>query len=137
MQLTRIDRWLKEKFVYEIQILTLRQAEETPRGVREMELPEKVGRRFKFLYTTNKADSAETLLKHLRENNQMFTTKVVDKDAWWVQFVAPEGKSPTWYLVSVFLLMASLTPVVVWVRGLIQSPAFMDNMKEALELLKG
>ena len=137
MQLTRIDRWLKEKFVYEIHILTLRQGEDVPRTVREIELAEKPGRRFKFLYTTGDAEAAERLLTNLKENNQMFTTRVVDKDAWWVQFIAPEGRSPTWYVVSVFLLMGGLTPVVVWVRGLIRSPEFMKNLEGALEILKG
>ncbi len=137
MQLTRIDRWLKEKFVYEIQILTLRQAEDVPAGIREVDLPEKPGRRFRYLYITSKAQAAERLLKNLKEQNQMFTTKVVDKDAWWVQFIAPEGRSPTWYVASVCILMAALTPVVVWLRGLLQDPEFLKNAAESLETLKG
>ena len=137
MQLTRIDRWLKEKFVYEIQILTLRGAEDVPGGIREMVLPEKPGRRYRFLYTTNNASAAEALLERLKEQNQMFTTKVVDKKGWWVQFIAPEGKSPTWYVTSVFILMGILTPVVIWLRGLIQDPEFIKNAKETLEILKG
>ncbi len=137
MQLTRIDRWLKEKFVYEIQILTLRPAENVPRGIRVTNLPELAGRRYKHLYTTGRAKAAEALLKRLKEENQMFTTKVVDKDAWWVQFIAPEGKSPTWYVVSVFLLMLGFTPVVIWVRGLINDPEFIENMKGTLEIIKG
>ncbi len=67
----------------------------------------------------------------------MFTTKVVDKEAWWVQFIAPEDKSVTWYLVSVFLLMGALTPVVIWVRSLIDSPDFQQNVRDALEVIKG
>lgn len=137
MQLTRIDRWLKEKFVYEIQILTLRNSENVPRRVIETELPEKPGRRFKFLYRTSDADAAERLLTDLRENNQMFSTKVVDKDAWWVQFIAPEGKSPTWYVTSVFVLMGMLTPVVIWIRGLLQSPEFLKNFAEAMQIIQG
>ena len=137
MQLTRIDRWLKEKFVYEIQILTLREADKVPAGVRVIDLPEKPGRRFKHLYTTSRPQAAERLLASLKEQNQMFTTKVVDKDGWWIQFIAPEGKSPTWYVTSVFLLMGILTPVVIWLRGLLQSPEFIKNVKESLEILKG
>ncbi|MFK7851110.1 MAG: hypothetical protein AB8D78_09045 [Akkermansiaceae bacterium] len=137
MQLTRLDRWLKEKFVYEIQILTLRRAEDLPKGIRETELPDKVGRRFKFLYQTNRSKAAETLLTNLKENNQMFSTKVVDKDAWFVQFVAPEAKSVTWYLVSVFVLMGAFTPVVIWMRSLLNNPEFMKNLEGAKEILKG
>ena len=137
MQLTRLDRWLKEKFVYEIQILTLRPAEEVPRGIRVLDLPEKPGRRYRHLYTTGNGEKAERLLSSLKENNQMFTTKIVDKEAWWVQFIAPEGKSPTWYLVSVFIFMGALLPVVIWLRGLLQDPEFIKNAKESIEILKG
>ena len=137
MQLTRIDRWLKEKFVYQIQILTLRPCGDVPSGVKENELPEKPGRRFKFLYTTGNSAAADRLLTGLKEENQMFNTKVVDKEAWWVEFVAPEGKSVTWYLISAFVLMALLTPVVIWVRGLLQSPEFMKNLEDAKKVLEG
>ncbi|WP_411827115.1 hypothetical protein [Luteolibacter sp. AS25] len=137
MQLTRIDRWLKEKFVYEIHILTLRPVEYLPRGIRTIDLPEKPGRRYKHLYTTSNAKMAQVLLTDLKENNQMFSTKVVDKDDWWVQFIAPEGKSATWYVVSVFILMGLATPFVVWIRGLLSDPEFIKNAKESLEILKG
>lgn len=137
MQLTRIDRWLKEKFVYEIQILTLRSCAEIPSRIREIELPEKPGRRYRFLYTTSDSGAAEKLLNNLKEQNQMFTTKVVDKEGWWVQFIAPEGKSPTWYVVSVVLFMAALAPLVIWLRSLLNDPEFIKNAKESLEILKG
>ena len=137
MQLTRIDRWLKEKFVYEIHILTLRKGENVPRTMREIELAEKPGRRFRFLYTTGDAEAAERFLNELKENNQMFTTRVKDKEAWWVQFIAPEGKSPTWYVVSVFLLMGALTPVVIWGRGLLHNPEFMKNLEGVKDILRG
>jgi hypothetical protein len=137
MQLTRFDRWLKETFVYQIQILTLSPCGKVPHGVREIELPEKPGRRFKHLYTTGSNEAADKLLAELKEGNQMFTTKVVEKEAWWVEFIAPADKSVTWYLTSVFVTMAALTPVVIWVRSLIRSPEFMKNMEEAVEILKG
>jgi len=137
MQLTRLDRWLKDKFVYQIQILTLRPCGEVPGGVKEIELPEKPGRRFKYLYTTGNSAAAEKLLTELKEGNQMFSTKVVDREAWWIQFIAPEGKSATWYLVSVFATMGLLTPFVIWVRGLLQNPEFMKNVEEAKKILEG
>lgn len=137
MQLTRLDRWLKDKFVYQIQILTLSRCEDVPGGIKEIELPEKPGRRFKFLYTTGNSTAAEKLLTGLKEGNQMFSTKVVDREAWWVQFIAPEGKSATWYVVSVFATMGLMTPVVIWVRSLLQSPEFMKNLEDAKRIMEG
>lgn len=136
MQLTRIDRWLKETFVYQTQILTMRPVEKTPKGMRRIDLPNKPGRRFKHLYTTSKSKVAHAFIKDLKENNQMFNTSIVDKDAWWVEFIAPEARSPTWYVVSVFLLMGILAPVVIWVRGLIQDPEFMKNLEGVKEIIR-
>jgi hypothetical protein len=137
MQLTRIDRWLKVKFVYETQILTLRPVDETPKGIKRVDLPDKPGRRFKYLYKTSKQKVVNQFLTKLKEDNQMFNTSIVDKDTWLAQFVAPEGKSPTWYVVSVFCFMGILAPVVSWVMGLIKDPKFIENMKGAMEIIKG
>lgn len=137
MQLTRFDRWLKTKFVYETQILTLRPVENTPKGMKRIDLPDSPGRRFKHLYKTNKAKVAATFINELKEENQMFSTSVVDRDTWLAQFVAPENRSPTWYLVSVFCLMSLLAPIVSWVRDLIRSPEFMENMRGVMDIIKG
>jgi hypothetical protein len=137
MQLTRIDRWLKVKFVYETQILTLRPVEHTPKGMRRVDLSDTPGRRFKHLYKTSKPKVADKFLTALKEDNQMFSTSVVDKDTWLAQFVAPEGKSPTWYVVSVFFLMSALAPIVSWLRDLIKDPEFLENMKGVMDILKG
>lgn len=136
MQLTRIDRWLKVKFVYEMHILTLRPVEHTPKGIKRIDLPDVPGRRFKHLYKTTKPKIADKFLTALKEDNQMFSTTVVDRDTWLAQFVAPDGKSPTWYVVSVFCLMGLLAPIVSWGRDLIKDPEFIENMKGVMELLK-
>lgn len=137
MQLTPIDHWLKVKFVQETHILTLRPLEKTPKGIRRIDLPQKPGRRFNYLYKSNKPKAIDQFLTTLKNDNQMFSTSVVDKDTWLAQFLAPEGKSPTWYVVSVFCLMGLLAPVVSWLRGLINDPKFIENFKEALEIMKG
>ncbi len=136
MQLTRFDRWLKTKFVYETQILTLRPSEVTPKGMKRIDLPDSPGRRFKHLYKTTKVKVAEKFINGLREENQMFSTTVVDRDSWIAQFVAPENRSPTWYVVSVFSLMGLLAPIVSWVRDLVLSPEFRENMRGVMELIK-
>ncbi len=137
MQLTPIDRWLKVKFVQEVHILTLRPTEHTPKGIRRIDLPKSPGRRFNHLYKSSKPKAVNKFLTMLKDDNQMFSTSVVDKDTWLAQFVAPEGKSPTWYVVSVFCLMGVLAPVASWLRDLIKDPEFIENFKGAMEIMKG
>ena len=105
--------------------------------MRRVDLEEKPGRRFKHLYITASAKVAESFLEKLKQNNQMFSTKVVDKQGWWVEIIAPEAKSPTWYVVSVIILMAGLAPVLIWLRSLTRDPEFMENLRGVLEIFKG
>ena len=59
MQLTRFDRWLREKFVYETHIQTLRPPETVPAGMRVVELPDVPGKRYKHLFVTGSSKVAD------------------------------------------------------------------------------
>jgi hypothetical protein len=136
MQLTRFDRWLREKFVYELHIHTLRPPESVPRGVRSIELPDVPGRRFKHLFTTRSSKAADALILQLKENNQMYQTQIVDREAWYVPFVAPKGKSVTWWLFSVIVIATTSVSVLLYIKGLLSDPEMRKNLLEALELFK-
>jgi hypothetical protein len=137
MQLTRFDRWLREKFVYETHIHTLRAPETLPSGIQAVELPEVPGKRYKHLFIASDSRVADELIRQLKENSQMYTTQVVDRDAWYVPFIAPKEKSVTWWLFSVFLMAVGIFFVLLYLKGLIQDPEFRENFMDALKLLKG
>lgn len=137
MQLTRFDRWLREKFVYELHIQTLRPPESLPHGIRVVDLPDAPGRRFKHLFIVRDNKAADELVRSLKENNQMYNAQVVDRDAWYVPFVAPKEKSVTWWLFSTAVIIVAVFFALLYVKGLAQDPEFRKNFGEALELLKG
>lgn len=137
MQLTSFDRWLREKFVYETHILTLRPCEKVPKGIKQCELPEKAGRRYKHLYSTGNAKAADLLIHNLKENSQMFTTQIVNKKAWYTKFLAPDGKSPTWWLVSFVFIFISIAAAGFWLNNLLSDPEVRKNLLDSLEILKG
>jgi hypothetical protein len=137
MQLTRFDRWLREKFVYELHIQTLRPPESLPHGIRVVDLPEAPGRRFKHLFIARDNKAADELVRSLKENNQMYSAQVVDRDAWYVPFVAPKEKSVTWWLFSTAVIIVAVFFALLYVKGLAEDPEFRKNFGEALELLKG
>ena len=137
MQLTRFDRWLRETYVYETHIQTLRPPEEVPAGVRVVELPDVAGKRYKHLFVADSSKLADELIHHLKENGQMYTTQIVDRDAWFVPFIAPKDKSVTWWLVSVAVISTSVFFALLYVKGLVADPEFRENFAEALKLLKG
>ena len=137
MQLTRFDRWLREKFVYETHIQTLRPPETVPAGVRVIDLPEVPGKRYKHLFVAGSSKLADELINQLKESGQMYTTQIVDRDTWFVPFIAPKDKSVTWWLMSVVVISISVFFVLLYIKGLVADPEFRKNFAEALKLLKG
>jgi len=137
MQLTRFDRWLREKFVHEIHVYSLRPPEMMPGGVRAEELPDTPGRRFRHRYVVRNTRAAEALIDSFKEHNQMFTTRVVDRKAWYVPLVAPEDKSVTWWLLWVVLSAFGLFTLGQAIRSLWLNAEFRENFMEALEILQG
>ncbi len=136
MQLTRLDRYLRSRFVYETHIYTLRLPASIPAGAIAEELPDTPGRKFRhrFILRSDKAVSA--LITELRDGNQMFTTRVVDREAWYVPLLAPHGKSVTWWLI-----WAGVTAVIVF--GLVflgkmfwANAEVRKNVAEALKLFQ-
>lgn len=137
MQLTRFDRFLREKFVYQTHIQTLRPSEVLPKGIHVVDLPDAPGKRYKHLYIAKSSKTADALISYLKENGQMYTTQIVDSDAWFVPFIAPKEKSVTWWLISFFVISTCVFFALVYLKGLVQNPEFKKNFFDALEILKG
>ena len=109
MQLTKFDRWLREKFIYQTHIYTMRLPESAlPAQVLIEELEETPARRYRYRLVVNAKQDLETLLAALRKGNQMFTTRVVETNPWYKPIIAPKGKSfffrIFWWVVVVVLV---------------------------------
>lgn len=136
MQLTRFDRWLREKFVYETHIQTLRPPEGVPGGLQMVNLPDMPGQRYKHLFVARSNRLADALIHQLKENGQMYTTRVVDRKAWFVPILAPQGKSVTWWIFSLVVISISVISGLFYLKGFVDDPEFRKNFLEALEILK-
>ncbi len=137
MQLTRFDRWLRTKFVYETHIYTMRELADPPESVAGYKLPDKQGQRFHYKYVTRSEPIAEEIIRKLNAENMMFNTRVVNRKGWHVRFLAPDGKSPTWWLVSFFAIIVSMVSLVRYAIYMWKKPGVRENIMEALEILKG
>jgi len=67
----------------------------------------------------------------------MYTTQIVDRDAWFVPFIAPKDKSLTWWLFSVALISVASFFALLYLKSLIEDPEFRKNFMEAVKLFKG
>ena len=136
MQLTRLDRYLRERFVYETHVYTLRLPESIPAGAIAEELPETPGRKFRHRFILRDDKAVGALIENLRNANQMFTTRVVDREAWYVPLIAPHGKSVTWWLIWAVVTAAALFGVVYVAKIAWANEELRKNAAEALELFK-
>ncbi len=136
MQLTRFDRWLREKYVYETHIHTLRPPESLPAGIQTRDIPDVPGKRYKHLFVATRSSDADQLISELRENSQMYTTQIVDRKDWYVPFIAPKNKSVTWGLFSLAIISISLFVSLVYLKSLAEDPVFRKNFMEALKLFR-
>ena len=94
MQLTPIDRWLRERFIYQTHVYTVRLPESGLSGqVTIEELEESPSRRYRYRLVVNAKRDLESLLTALRSGNQMFATRIVETDPWYRPIIAPKGKS--------------------------------------------
>lgn len=137
MQLTRFDRWLREKFVYETHIRTLRPLESVPGGVRAIKLPEKPGQRYRHLFIARSSKDADAVIQQLKKNSQMYKTQIVDRDAWYIPLIAPKDKSVSWWLISLVVFTISGASVVLYIKNLLSDPMLRKEILEALQILQG
>ena len=136
MQLTHFDRWLREKFVYQTHILTLRPPTSLPKGIRAVTQSSAGDSRYKFLFIPKNGKASDQLIRQLKHDGQMYMIRVVNRDAWFVPFLAPKGKSPTWWLISTTVIAAGVIYVLYLLKGLAEDPVFRKHFMEALDTLK-
>ena len=137
MQLTRFDRLLREHFVYETHIKTLRAPDSVPKGIRVEQLPDIPGVRYKHLFIARNSKLADSFIASLREDNLMFFTTMVDRKAWFVPWIAPNNKSLTWRLAWIVLAATSAFYVISYLVALLSQPEVRQMFAEAIEVLKG
>ncbi|MCW1915119.1 hypothetical protein OJ996_16150 [Luteolibacter sp. GHJ8] len=136
MQLTRLDRYLRERFVYETHVYTLRLPESIPAGAIAEELPDSPGRKFRHRFILRNDKAVGALIESLRNGNQMFTTRVVDREAWYVPILAPQGKSVTWWLIWAAASGLGIFGLVRVAQAAWANEELRRNVAEALQLFK-
>jgi len=138
MQLTKLDRWLREKFVLETHIYTMRPPSRPPAAVRYEELPDKPGRRFKHLFVLRSNKDVDNFIARLKADSQMFTTRVVNRKDWYVPYLAPENnKSVTWWVVGKIVLVWSLIGIGWLGFHFWDNPETRANIMDSLRIFKG
>lgn len=137
MQLTKLDRWLKERFIYETHIFTLRLPEGgLPRGVRVEEVDSKMSGDYRHKLVIHNNNLADRVLVILKENQLMYATHVVEGKHWYNERIAPHGKSFTFRWILRFIAL-----VLICVAGwcgflLLNNPELIATFKDTVKEIK-
>ncbi len=137
MQLTRFDRWLRRRFVYEIHVQTLRLPSEVPPNIRMIELPEVPGKRFRYLFIIRDDRLAEKFIRQLKEENLMSSTVVIDRKGWHVKWVAPEDGSVFWTIAWIIVGSIAGFFTVRYIYSLATNPEVIEMFRDAFKTLRG
>ncbi|BDS08503.1 hypothetical protein NT6N_35430 [Oceaniferula spumae] len=137
MQLTKIDRWLKEKYIYETHILTLRLPEGgLPRGVRVEPIDGVRSSDYRHKLIIKDNETAQRVISLLKENHLMHATHVVEGKHWYNKRLAPDGRSFTYQWI-IRGITAVLICVALWGGWLLlQNPVLQSTLKDTYEELK-
>ena len=136
MQLTLLDRWLKERFIYETQIFTLRIPDELPSGAEVDEVEQKKSGNYRHRITVKDNKIADQVLVCLKENQIMHATHVVEGNYWYNKHISPKGKSFTYMWILRFFTMSFISLAVYGVVLLIQNKELMATIMDTINELK-
>ena len=137
MQLTKLDRWLKERFIYETHIFTLRLPEgELPSGVRVEEVEQNKSGDYRHRIMIKDNEIAENVMKLLKEDHIMHATHVVEGENWYNQRIAPEGKSFTYRWILRFFSLIMMCAGAYGAFKLSQNEELRSTIMDTIEELK-
>ncbi len=137
MQLTKLDRWLKERFIYETHIFTLRLPEREAAQWCEIEdVEQNKGGDYRHRIMIKDNEIAQNVMKLLKEDHIMHATHVVEGKNWYNQRIAPEGKSFTYRWILRFISIIIAVAGAYGVFKLSQNEELRSTIMDTIEELK-
>ncbi len=139
MQLTKFDHWLKQRFIYETHIFTLRLPEEgLGRGVEVQEVEQNKGGDYRHRLIIKNNKLAENLITELRQKQIMHATRIVEGKNWYNKHLSPgRGKSFTYQWVVRFFGLVIACFGAWGIFLLTQNEELVSTLKSTWEELKG
>lgn len=136
MQLTKLDHWLREKYIYRTHIYAMRVPEVgLPGGVLVEELEDTPSRKYRYRFIADAKADVEAVLLALREGNQMFATRIVEENPWFKSIIAPTGKSFFFRVMWIGVLAVSVFGVLTTVALILANAELRQELWDAFQLI--
>ena len=132
--LTPVDHWLRERFIFQTHIYTLRLPEKLPRGVKVRELPDSPSNKFRYRIIASSNATTDKLVTKLVEAGLMFKTQVVERKTLLKPIICPKGGSVLLSVFWLFSLVGLTFGSMKMFKVITSDPVFMENFKEALAI---
>ena len=137
MQLTKLDRWLKERFIYETHIFTLRLPEcKLPKGVEIEDVEQSKSGDYRHRIMIKDNEIAQNMMQLLKEDHIMHAVHVVEGKNWYNQRIAPEGKSFTYRWILRFFSLIMVCAGAYGAFKLSQNEELRSTIMDTIEELK-
>ena len=139
MQLTKLDHWLKQRFIYETHIFTLRLPEEAlDRGVEVQEVEQNKGGDYRHRLVIKDNNLAENVIIDLRQRQIMHATHIVEGTNWYNNHICPSsGKSFTFKWIFRFFGFVMICFGAWGLYLLTQNEELVRTLKSTIDELKG
>ena len=135
--LTPVDHWLRQKFLYQTHVYTLRLPEKLPRGVKVRELPASPSNKFRYRIVASSNATTDKLVEKLGEAGLMFKTQVVERKTALKPIICPKGGSILLTVFWMFSMVGLTIGALKMFRILTSDPVFMANLRDAFSLFTG
>lgn len=135
--LTKVDHWLRERYLLQTHLYTLRLPEGLPSGVQASELPESVTRRYRFRIVSNTNELTDKTIQVLNDQGLMFATQVIERKTWLKPIIAPKSGSVVLTLFWLVSFFGVTVGVMKLAHQLKNDPVFIENFNGAVEVFKG
>lgn len=132
--LTSVDHWLREKFILQTHVYTLRLPKELPRGIKVRELAVSPSSHYKYRLITNSNATTDKLIEKLGEGGLMFKTQVVEKKTFLKPLICPKGGSVLLTAFWMISLIGLTFGSIKMFKTLAQDEVFMENLRGAIAI---
>lgn len=133
MILTKFDRWLLERFVYETHIKVTTLPERLPKGIKTQPISD---RQYSYLLIVRKNKIADKLIAHLNNQGKLYSTSIAEGSHWYNPLINNNKNSFTyrlfWWIIIVGLIMIGLK----YISKFLQSQLYFELKSHIETLLK-
>lgn len=129
---TKLDRWLRETFVYEHHIKVVSLPERLPRGVKVSEI---ASQNYHYLLVAKKKEVAEKLITQLTHTGSVFSTQIAESSHWYNPLINNKHKSFTFRMFWWAVMLIRAYVLFVQVSIFLQSEFFFKVKEDLIEVL--